>query len=427
MYEATALPIRIKSPWKSQYSFYQAYFPYTLVGCKNRNNRRSKNRNVAFICLMFFVSFFLLCYHYQNISLDASRIINDDLVDVSSSSSLSSSSGSLVSTPMSLSSKSQATFSLSTLLWPRKMFASKSQISGAGENDETLVRVMSEEEEEEEEKKKKKTKKLLKQREPSEPEEVEADESEGDRQSLSNAAAVAAAKEEEDEEEAKKHATKKVERKEETKKEKDDGVDEEEEVEEEKENGDSETTSELPVQFASNGPLTGGQSEKRLPQVIIIGVRKCGTRALLEFLNLHSRIQKARDEVHFFDEDTKYSQGLEWYRKQMPYSYVNQVTIEKTPAYFVTDSAPERIRAMNSSIRLILLVRDPVTRLISDYAQLNANKLAKKERPLRSIEQMVLLQDGSVNVNYRPVKTSIYSYYYTKWAEVSVSRQTGER
>ncbi|RWS11358.1 heparan sulfate glucosamine 3-O-sulfotransferase 5-like protein, partial [Dinothrombium tinctorium] len=147
------------------------------------------------------------------------------------------------------------------------------------------------------------------------------------------------------------------------------------------------------------------------------GVRKGGTRALLEFLNIHPAVQKASDEVHFFDDDSKYEMGLEWYRRQMPYSFPEQVTIEKSPAYFVTESTPYRIHAMNSSVKLILIVRDPVTRLISDYAQLAENK-AKKERRVASFEEVVLFPDGSVNTNYKPVRTSIYSLYYTRWIQV---------
>lgn len=71
-------------------------------------------------------------------------------------------------------------------------------------------------------------------------------------------------------------------------------------------------------------------------QAIIIGVRKCGTRALLEMLFLHPQVQKAAGEVHFFDRDDNYGKGLEWYRKKMPYSFRGQVTIEKSPSYFVT-------------------------------------------------------------------------------------------
>lgn len=72
-----------------------------------------------------------------------------------------------------------------------------------------------------------------------------------------------------------------------------------------------------------------------LLQALVIGVRKCGTRALLEMLYLHPRIQKAAGEVHFFDRDENYWKGLEWYRKKMPYSFRGQITIEKSPSYFV--------------------------------------------------------------------------------------------
>ena len=71
-------------------------------------------------------------------------------------------------------------------------------------------------------------------------------------------------------------------------------------------------------------------------QCLIIGVRKCGTRALLEMLNLSARVQKAAGEVHFFDRDENYLKGLDWYRKKMPHSFRGQITIEKSPSYFVT-------------------------------------------------------------------------------------------
>jgi Sulfotransferase domain len=110
--------------------------------------------------------------------------------------------------------------------------------------------------------------------------------------------------------------------------------------------------------------------KRRLPHMLIIGVRKCGTRALLEMLNLHPRIQKASGEVHFFDRDDNYRRGLEFYRSKMPESTEQQITIEKSPSYFVTSEASERIRAMNASIKLLLIVREPVVRAISDYTQL---------------------------------------------------------
>lgn len=52
--------------------------------------------------------------------------------------------------------------------------------------------------------------------------------------------------------------------------------------------------------------------QKRFPDAIIIGVKKCGTRALLEFLKLNPQIKAPGPEVHFFDKH--YDLGYDWYR-----------------------------------------------------------------------------------------------------------------
>jgi len=51
---------------------------------------------------------------------------------------------------------------------------------------------------------------------------------------------------------------------------------------------------------------------RRLPQAIIIGVKKGGTRALLEFLRIHPDVRAPGPEVHFFDRH--YDRELDWYR-----------------------------------------------------------------------------------------------------------------
>lgn len=60
-----------------------------------------------------------------------------------------------------------------------------------------------------------------------------------------------------------------------------------------------------------SGSLNESES-KKLPQAIIIGVKKGGTRALLESLRLHPDIRAVGAEPHFFDRN--YDKGLEWYR-----------------------------------------------------------------------------------------------------------------
>ncbi|GFO42045.1 sulfotransferase [Plakobranchus ocellatus] len=52
----------------------------------------------------------------------------------------------------------------------------------------------------------------------------------------------------------------------------------------------------------------------------------------------------------------------------MPPSFGHQITIEKTPSYAESKLALQRIHRFNSSIKLIVIVRDPVIRLQSSYA-----------------------------------------------------------
>lgn len=59
-------------------------------------------------------------------------------------------------------------------------------------------------------------------------------------------------------------------------------------------------------------PVSNTYGSKRFPQAIIIGVKKGGTRALLEFLRVHPDVRAVGAEPHFFDRF--YHKGLEWYR-----------------------------------------------------------------------------------------------------------------
>ncbi|KYO45768.1 heparan sulfate glucosamine 3-O-sulfotransferase 1 [Alligator mississippiensis] len=154
-------------------------------------------------------------------------------------------------------------------------------------------------------------------------------------------------------------------------------------------------------------------SRQQLPQTIIIGVRKGGTRALLEMLSLHPNIAAAESEVHFFDWEDHYGNGLQWYMNQMPFSYPCQITVEKTPAYFTSPKVPERVYNMNESIRLLLILRDPSERVLSDYTQVFYNHV-QKHKPYPSIEQF-LIKDGELNVDYKAINRSLYYIHMENW------------
>ena len=43
----------------------------------------------------------------------------------------------------------------------------------------------------------------------------------------------------------------------------------------------------------------------------------------------------------------------------MPFSYSNQLTMEKTPAYFITPDVPQLIHKWNPNVKLLLIIRNP--------------------------------------------------------------------
>ncbi|CAI9729341.1 heparan sulfate glucosamine 3-O-sulfotransferase 5 [Octopus vulgaris] len=153
-------------------------------------------------------------------------------------------------------------------------------------------------------------------------------------------------------------------------------------------------------------------TSRYLPQCIIIGVRKGGTGALIHFLDIHPNIAIASTEVHFFDNN--YKRGLNWYRKRMPYSFPNQITIEKTPAYFVKKHVPESVKKMNQSIKLLLIVREPVERTISDYTQIWGKLVRNSSYP--TFEELAIdPATKMVNPSFAATERSLYDKHMANW------------
>ncbi|XP_024140080.1 heparan sulfate glucosamine 3-O-sulfotransferase 2 [Oryzias melastigma] len=149
---------------------------------------------------------------------------------------------------------------------------------------------------------------------------------------------------------------------------------------------------------------------KKLPNAIIVGVKKGGTRAVLEFIRIHPDVRAAGTETHFFDRN--YDRGLEWYRGLMPRTLESQITMEKTPSYFVTKETPRRISAMSQDTKLIVVVRDPVTRAISDYTQ-----TLSKTPDLPSFQELAFRNQslGLVDMSWNAIRIGLYALHLENW------------
>lgn len=153
---------------------------------------------------------------------------------------------------------------------------------------------------------------------------------------------------------------------------------------------------------------------RHFPRAIIIGVRKGGTRALIDMLKTHPAIEAARGEVHYFDHDDNFKKGLEWYIERMPYIAHGQISIEKSPSYFVNNETPHRIYTASQNIKLLLIVRDPIERAISDFSQLDAKKI-KRDGTRYTFGELVFRPNEEVNTDYSPISISMYDVHMDNW------------
>lgn len=116
------------------------------------------------------------------------------------------------------------------------------------------------------------------------------------------------------------------------------------------------------------------------PNYICIGVQKGGTTSLINYLNIHPDIHMQSGEKHFFDR--KLSEGkltkedIEKYEKQFK---TNKLIVgEKTPSYCYLRYAIDRIYDYDKNIKLIILLREPISRA---YSHINMyRQLGKKVR-----------------------------------------------
>ena len=169
----------------------------------------------------------------------------------------------------------------------------------------------------------------------------------------------------------------------------------------------------IPIEKQRNAGMQNRQFKKRLPNLLIIGVKKGGSKALLVFLGAHPKVRACRKEVHFFDEERNYHRGLKWYRNQMPESYSDEITVEKSPRYFVSGRTPKRVYRMSPDMKIVLILRDPLKRAISDYVHMKTRRQYFADENIETI--LWNNHTGEFNANTRFIQIGIYSIYLKNW------------
>jgi hypothetical protein len=115
-------------------------------------------------------------------------------------------------------------------------------------------------------------------------------------------------------------------------------------------------------------PVTG----KRWPDLFIAGAPRAGTSSLWDYLSQHPQIFMSRvKEPHFFSDfkprlvPTVKSESA--YLGLFAHASPGQLLGEATPSYLHDPAAPARIARVCPDARIVVVLRDPVTRAYSDY------------------------------------------------------------
>ena len=106
--------------------------------------------------------------------------------------------------------------------------------------------------------------------------------------------------------------------------------------------------------------------ERRLPDFLVPGAQKGGTTTLQTLLAAHPQVfLPVCKEVHYFS--LHHDRGEAWYAEHFSAAKPSQNCGEITPYYLFHPEAPGRIQALLPNVRLVLLLRDPVERAVSQY------------------------------------------------------------
>ncbi len=100
---------------------------------------------------------------------------------------------------------------------------------------------------------------------------------------------------------------------------------------------------------------------------VAVGPFKTGTSWMYSYLVDYNQVALPTKVKETFFFDSKFSKGTDWYYSHFDQIKNSQKVGEVAPSYFNSIEAPERIRQINPNCKIIVTLREPVSRLVSFY------------------------------------------------------------
>ncbi|MBW3041831.1 sulfotransferase domain-containing protein [Prochlorococcus marinus] len=109
--------------------------------------------------------------------------------------------------------------------------------------------------------------------------------------------------------------------------------------------------------------------KNKLPNFICVGTQRAGTTSFHEILIQNENIFMPKNkEIHFFDKDSNYKKGLEWYLNEFKEAEYEKCIGECTPDYMLYNYVPKRIqKTLGEDLKIIFILRNPIERAYSQY------------------------------------------------------------
>jgi hypothetical protein len=105
--------------------------------------------------------------------------------------------------------------------------------------------------------------------------------------------------------------------------------------------------------------------------LFVVGAQKAGTSALHDYLIKHPSVTGGTiKELNYFNHSEKYAQGTKWYHDQFkaPLFYKpKKIYIDSTPQYLSTANVAQKIYDYNPKAKIVILLREPVSRAYSAW------------------------------------------------------------
>ncbi len=132
----------------------------------------------------------------------------------------------------------------------------------------------------------------------------------------------------------------------------------------------------------------------------IVGGQRCGTTYLYHILDGHPRIEMAKPyfpEPKFFLSAEQYSKGKEWYLKQyFPAHLEGKILGEKSTSYLEHPEAVERMHFLFPQAKILVVLRNPVDRSISNYFFSKSNGIETRSLTEVFLENKPIELDSSL-------------------------------